>query len=174
VQTCDRRCADLVGLKDPSKWRKVLIIGGPIVGTIALLALGAACCMCCKRRIPRSRVPRQPTVHDPQPAPPAIAQAPRVVQTQPEVIAPAHATAPAPPPSIVRSTAPTIHSVEEGARQPSVIENAERTPGQPGVLERTAEPAAEQAPAPVVSSVPPQVVSRVPTQVVSRAPTGQL
>ncbi|TID21835.1 hypothetical protein E2P81_ATG05102 [Venturia nashicola] len=176
--TCERRCAALAGIKDPKKWKMPVIVTFSILGGIFLLAsLCALACCLRKRRVPRSRLPRQPTVHDPEPSmaqAPARTpiqtptQSPRVVQTT----APAPVPAPAPTPSPAFTPAPV-----DSAGQPVVVEQTESAPG---AGEEVVEVVPSTAPAQVVSraptTAPPQVVSRVPTtaptQVVSRAPTG--
>lgn len=157
--SCERRCAALADFKDPSKMKMVLMVGGSTIGAICLLAGVLACCTCAKgkRRVPRSTLPRQPTVHDPEPAMSQATQSPRVVLTSPAP-APAPAQSPAPSQAFVRR-------VEDAAGQPPVVETTEETVGAPGAAEEVAEP--------VVRSVPAQV-ARAPTQVVSRAPTGAL
>lgn len=173
--TCERRCAALADIKDPSKLKLVLTVGGSIVAGIGLLAGVLACCTCAKgkRRVPRSTLPRQPTVHDPEPAMSQATQSPRVVLTPPAP-APAPASrrssaAPGVPvPAPAQSPAPSqtfVRRVEDAAGQPPVVETTEEAAVAPGAVEEVVEP--------VVRSVPAQV-ARAPTQVVSRAPTGAL
>lgn len=165
--TCQRRCAALTAIKDPKKWKKPVIVTFSIIGGIFFLAglLGLCCCFK-RRRMPRSRLPRQPTVHDPVPSmsqAPARTplqtptQSPRVVQTP----------APAPAPALASSTAPPsptppqetiVRKVEDAAGQPPVVEQTKSAVGAPGVVEEVVEP----------------VPSTVPVQVVSRAPTGAI
>jgi hypothetical protein len=112
---CDRRCANFVGFKDPVNKRKMMMVAGSILGALVTLALLAGCCICCKRRVPRSRIPRQPTVHEPQAAPTS-----EVVQTAPRV---------------VEQTPPTVRTAEVPSGRPSVVENVEHPAGQPTVVE---------------------------------------
>ncbi|QDS74663.1 hypothetical protein FKW77_009408 [Venturia effusa] len=160
LHSCELRCANLAFPKDPSKWRKALTIGGPILGSLLLIASVAACCVCCKRRIPKSRLPRQPAVHDPEPAMSQTVRSP----TQPPPAAaeqrPITAPTPAPAPDPLPVKKTTVRKVEDAAGAPPVVETTEKTAGAPGPVEEVVEPA-----------VP---VSTVPAQVVTRAPAGAL